>query len=193
MENTERVSAKCCSMILSIAYSVASGLVVDEITLQSWSQQNRRLQLVHGSPTNRIRRAGANCNISIPNSPDIGGSNGWRCPSLRSSTCNVDDTNEIPSDRSNWAPYGSPVRHCIVEQVPEFCKLQFSFLIAGIVIAANFVKATCMTLLLSLPRYRRRTALVTLEDAISTFLERPDETTRGRCLQSALEIEHYFS
>lgn len=126
-------------------------------------------------------------------SPDIGGSNGWRCPSLRSSTCNVDDTNEIPSDRSNWAPYGSPVRHCIVEQVPEFCKLQFSFLIAGIVIAANFVKATCMTLLLSLPRYRRRTALVTLEDAISTFLERPDETTRGRCLQSALEIEHYFS
>ena len=132
----------------------------------------------------------ANTSLPFRSSPDTVPSNGWRCPSHRHATCNAEDQREVPSDRSKWAPYESPVRYCMVEQVQEICKLQFSFLIACIVIGANLVKSTCIAWLLC--RYKKHEALVTLGDAIASLLERPDPTTRGRCLQTKLEIETYF-
>ncbi|OAL04396.1 hypothetical protein IQ06DRAFT_267583 [Phaeosphaeriaceae sp. SRC1lsM3a] len=118
-------------------------------------------------------------------------SNGWRCPSHRNATCNVNDEREVPSDRSKWEPYESPVRYCMIEQVQEICKLQFSFLIAIIVIFSNLVKTGVIGWVLC--RYQSHHALVTLGDAIANFLEYPDRTTRGRCLQSHKQIEVHFN
>lgn len=107
-------------------------------------------------------------------------SNGWRCPSRNVSTCNVNKPVEVPNP-DLWAPYGrdTPVRYCLVERVQEKCKLQFSFSFAVVVIICNFVKACCMAL--SLLRHRKP-GLVTLGDAIASFLDEPDPETKGRCL-----------
>ncbi|KAF2023080.1 hypothetical protein EK21DRAFT_95204 [Setomelanomma holmii] len=100
-------------------------------------------------------------------------------------------TFEIPEDRSKWEPYESPVKYCMVEQVPEICKLQFSFLIVSIVLVANLMKVVCIAWLLF--RHKEYHALVTLGDALASFLERPDPHTFGRCLQSEVQIDRYFN
>jgi len=96
------------------------------------------------------------------------------------------DETIIPINRSAWQPFEVPVAYCTIEQVEEFCKLQFSFTIAIAVIVANFVKAVCMILLLCL--YWDHGALVTIGDAIAAFLEDPDPDTYGRCLHTKRDV-----
>ncbi|KAI4685948.1 uncharacterized protein J4E88_003785 [Alternaria novae-zelandiae] len=96
------------------------------------------------------------------------------------------DETAIPSNRSAWQPFEVPVAYCTIEQVEEFCKLQFSFTIATAVIVANLVKAVCMILLLFL--YWDHGALVTIGDAIAAFLEDPDPETYGRCLHTKRDV-----
>jgi hypothetical protein len=114
-------------------------------------------------------------------------SNGWRCPSHIKNTCDVENEHEVPLDRSLWQPYERPVKHCLIEQVPESCQVQFAFPFAILVIVCNVIKATCMALLLF--KFRKYTPLVTIGDAVASFLEHPDPETRGRCLYSRRLIE----
>jgi hypothetical protein len=103
--------------------------------------------------------------------------------------CNAGDPDnefEIPRRRSAWQPYEAEVLHCMIEQVEEICKLQFSFTIAFVVIGSNFVKAMVMMLLLYL--YWNHGALVTIGDAIAAFLEDPDPETYGRCLLTKRDV-----
>ncbi|KAK4993546.1 hypothetical protein LTR66_005998 [Elasticomyces elasticus] len=123
-----------------------------------------------------------NCEDEFPfrSSPDFYPSNGWRCPSRNVGHCDVQNKLEVP-DPTQWAPYGSPVKYCLAEKVEEHCRLQFSFTIAIAVIICNLIKAVCMALTL---RAQRKPALVTLGDAVASFLEEPDPETEGRCLYS---------
>jgi hypothetical protein len=108
-------------------------------------------------------------------------SNGWRCPSRRVSTCDTTDVAEV-ANVSQWAPYGSPVRYCLVEEVDiQVCRLQFSLPIAEAVLVCNAVKLLCMVFILWRCRGKY---LVTLGDAIASFLQDPDPQTRERCLHS---------
>jgi hypothetical protein len=120
-------------------------------------------------------------------SPDFYPSNGWRCASHAIKQCDVENHFEVPQDRSQWQPYESPIRECVVEQVEEQCQLQFSFVIAIIVIASNVIKALCMAFLLI--KYKSHVALVTLGDALASFLEKPDPETRSRCLHGRQLME----
>jgi hypothetical protein len=126
---------------------------------------------------------------SLPylSTPNFYPSNGWRCNSRQIEKCNVENTNEVPRDKTQWAPYGNPVKYCLVEDVDELCKLQFSFPIAIAVIASNLVKAFCMGL--TLFWYRKHAALVTLGDTIANFLDHPDPNTGGRCLHTRRLME----
>lgn len=130
--------------------------------------------------TNRAR-------LPFFSTPQVYLSNGWRCPSHTIGSCDVDNTYEVPSDRSRWQPFEAPIKYCMVEEVQERCKLQFSFLIAALVVVSNFVKAVCMALTLLM--YRKHLPLVTLGDAISHFLDHPDPETKGQCLFSRNIIE----
>ena len=112
-------------------------------------------------------------------------SNKWRCSS-HGASCNIENRFEVPQNRSTWAPYESLVKYCIVEQVEQFCKLQFSFPIAAIVVVSNFVKAVCILLILLM--CRRHAALATIGDALS-FLDHPDLETIDRCLYSRQDME----
>lgn len=64
----------------------------------------------------------------------------------------------------------------------EQCKLNFSLEIALIVIACKLTKVVCMFFTVW---KRRDSALVTLGDAIESFLETPDSSTRGLCMFSS--------
>jgi hypothetical protein len=73
--------------------------------------------------------ASQNLTITLPvfSEPTQVPSNGWRCRSHRTANCSVADEREVPRDRTQWAPFEEPLRYCIVEQVPEMCKLGIQF------------------------------------------------------------------
>jgi hypothetical protein len=119
-------------------------------------------------------------NLPFISSPSDYPSNGWRCPSRSLTNCTTSNALEVPSP-DNWAPYGSPVKYCLVKDISEHCQLQFSFGFAIAVIICNIIKATCMGLTLW---KHRKPSLVTLGDAIASFLDDPDPETEGRCLHS---------
>lgn len=72
-----------------------------------------------------------------------------------------------------------PVEYCLSKSVEERCRLQFSLVIMGIVIGCNLAKIICMVLTLW---YHKSQPLVTLGDAISSFLDHPDPATKNMCL-----------
>jgi len=71
------------------------------------------------------------------------------------------------------------IDYCLSDPVEERCRLQFSLVIMGIVIGCNVVKTICMVLTLW---YHRSQPLVTLGDALASFLDHPDPTTENMCL-----------
>ncbi|RDW85190.1 hypothetical protein BP6252_02780 [Coleophoma cylindrospora] len=87
---------------------------------------------------------------------------------------------------STWTLSGHKISYCLVEKVVEQCELRFSLVIMLIVIAANAVKAIVM--ILTVWRLREPT-LVTVGDAIASFLNYPDPTTQGFCLSSKDDIQ----
>ena len=70
------------------------------------------------------------------------------------------------------------IRGCKSERVAGKCKVQFSLGIMITVICCNLVKACCMVMAVV---RSREPALVTLGDAIDSFLRIPDPTTMGIC------------
>lgn len=105
----------------------------------------------------------------------------WICSSLTGVA--ICDT--TPVIAKNWTVLGSesyvfyPVQYCLSQPVEEHCRLQLSLVIMFIVIACNVIKALCMVLIL---RHQKSPPLVTLGDAIESFLIHRDDTTGGMCL-----------
>ncbi|KKY24594.1 hypothetical protein UCDDS831_g02388 [Diplodia seriata] len=122
------------------------------------------------------------CLTSIPfhSAPDVFPAWDWQCPPPWQDNCTQVDYDVLES-QPNWAPYGSPARYCLAEVVDEHCRLQFSFAIAGAVIACNIIKTLCMGYIVW--KYRQ-TFLATIGDAIASFLDEPDPETKDRCLYS---------
>lgn len=75
-----------------------------------------------------------------------------------------------------------PIKTCYSELVPPLCKLEYASLLVGIVLVCNAIKTICMVIT-ALKLWRLdNPILVTVGDAASSFLEHPDETTKGYCL-----------
>lgn len=84
-----------------------------------------------------------------------------------------------------WSPFGGQVLYCHAQRTPEHCTLNFSTHLAYVVVSFNLVKVVCMFFILW---RHRKPALVTVGDAIKSFLNRPDITTSGLCLHSAASL-----
>ena len=84
------------------------------------------------------------------------------------------------------SPNNNTIEYCLSQKTPEHCQLQFSVEIMVIVIIANFLKVLCM--LYTIWRVKSPT-LVTIRDAISSFLQSPDHTTIDRCTLSKVGVE----
>ncbi|KAI9040140.1 uncharacterized protein KD926_008584 [Aspergillus affinis] len=75
--------------------------------------------------------------------------------------------------------------HCLIEKAEQRCLLSFSPPIAIAVIICNATKFVCMLLT---ARAKRQDLMLTVGDALASFLTRPDLTTRGRCFLSVAEM-----
>ena len=93
-----------------------------------------------------------------------------------SSQCRLSDILKVAD---NWTIGSDLVDYCLSLRMEENCRLQFSLAILILVIICNFVKAACMTLMV----YQHDPEpLVTLGDAIASFLNEPDLATQGICI-----------
>ncbi|KAG8534322.1 uncharacterized protein KY384_001166 [Bacidia gigantensis] len=71
------------------------------------------------------------------------------------------------------------IKSCLSKPAEEHCSVQFSVVIMSIVIVANAVKAFCMFLIL---QQQRKAPLVTIGDAVQSFLRTNDPETINKCL-----------
>lgn len=85
-----------------------------------------------------------------------------------------------------WNVDGRLISYCMVEEVEEKCKLSFSVGIMIVVIVANATKSAIM--IFTFLRLKGPT-LVTIGDAVASFLEIPDPTTAGLCLSTRKSIK----
>lgn len=93
------------------------------------------------------------------------------------------DLTELAASSYSWniTDYHFPIKYCLSERAQERCRLQFSLRMMVVVIICNIVKVVCMSLTL----WKRKTdPLVTVGDAVASFLEKPDPMTLGMCLSS---------
>lgn len=118
--------------------------------------------------------------------PDIPGkANGpsyaWICTSNPESQPFYDsscDVGKAATQADSWAVLTFPAKYCLSRPILERCKLQFSLWIMIIIIICNAIKTTCMVIM-----WRQdNKSLVTLGDAMASFLRVPDQTTVKNCL-----------
>lgn len=111
----------------------------------------------------------------------------WLCPGDLFDDCST----YLPTVRSqiahnNWTVTERPdraiswkVNYCLAEKGRQLCKLQYSFPLIMLIIGFNLVK-TCILCYMWLGI--RDAPLLTIGDAIASFLHRPDPATQGACL-----------
>ncbi|KAF2175728.1 hypothetical protein K469DRAFT_743214 [Zopfia rhizophila CBS 207.26] len=116
----------------------------------------------------------------------------WMCKDYdREKKCG----NEIPKIKKNpqaWTVNTYPVEYCLSERAPPVCKLQFSATIAILITILNSVKAVIMF-------YTafgvKESPLMTMGDAVASFMENGDPATRNMCLltiEDAKKHKGYF-
>ena len=91
----------------------------------------------------------------------------------------VPDPQNMTFDDFGPYPAAYVVEYCLSKPVEEHCKLQFSLTIMIAVIICNMIKTVCMTIILW---KQDPEPLATLGDAIASFLDQPDITTRRNCI-----------
>lgn len=109
----------------------------------------------------------------------------------------------VKSASDNWRVSGKgynkstespiyPVDYCLSEKSEPRCKVQFALSIAILVTILNFFKAI---LIFYTALGTKENPLMTMGDAVASFLEREDETTKGMCLLSVRDVkthDQYF-
>jgi len=182
-QKLERLTPEACIDAYALGFQSARGsvfVVVDDSVTAGNLNQTGTLVSVAFSVTG----SGQDC-------PDT--TYDWICSSYDfgkpndSSSCAGscgDHTSEISGD---WKPFGNKVKYCLSQRLPEHCKLQFSLHIALLVIILNLLKATVMLILAFGVKER---PLMTMGDAVSSFLQQPDPTTENMCLLSKSDV-HY--
>lgn len=112
-------------------------------------------------------------------------SHNWVCPdSDPDIPCEM--TNGISGykkDVSAWRPLNAkqPIAYCLSESPADACRIESSMQIMWIIVVINFVKVVTM---FCVAQFVRQNPVLTVGDAIASFLEEPDPCTVGMCLKS---------
>lgn len=102
------------------------------------------------------------------------------CWGTRSNLC-FKDIPDIAKQPSGWAPSSLPAMYCHSEMVDENCALNANQPIVIVIIICNLIKLTIITTMVF---WVKGWPIITLGDAIQSFLNDPDPTTEGLCLLS---------
>lgn len=88
---------------------------------------------------------------------------------------------------TSWQPFSQEVLFCLSETIEEHCKLEYSTHLAVLVIVLNAVKAILM---FYLAVGISEAPLMTVGDAVASFLGTPDPSTQGMCLVTKEDIRN---
>ncbi|GME48760.1 uncharacterized protein LTHEOB_7249 [Neofusicoccum parvum] len=92
----------------------------------------------------------------------------------------------IEAHASNWTVYGYRIRYCQSESVDPKCRLNFNLPVLVIVIVFNAIKVVCICFV---ARRMRDQPMITLGDAVASFLRSPDAATKGMCLATRAHFQ----
>ncbi|KAF2650724.1 hypothetical protein K491DRAFT_720511 [Lophiostoma macrostomum CBS 122681] len=90
------------------------------------------------------------------------------------------------NQRENYWNERVPFDYCLSQKVPGHCGIQFSTTIMAVVIVCNIFKLAVMVVILW--KFDRDTTIVTIGDAVQSFIQTPDPTTKDCCLESRRSI-----
>ncbi|KAJ9612192.1 hypothetical protein H2200_003789 [Cladophialophora chaetospira] len=93
--------------------------------------------------------------------------------------------NKVVSVADQWSPYDYRVQYCISELVPERCSYSGNVPIVAVVLICNAVKLVVM---LFVALRLKDHPLITVGDAVESFLNDNDKTTEGLCLLSRKDV-----
>ena len=125
----------------------------------------------------------------------------WLCASTEDTQSQYCDPANMQPKAGNWTVEvgnsSAAVKYCLSEGVANmdsWCELHFGLDLMIAVCVMNGLKAICIlyTLVWHLRwhgPFRKDDHLVTVGDAVASFLEKPDEYTRGRCMLSAQDFQ----
>lgn len=115
---------------------------------------------------------------------------------LRDWVCNDDDlscdissrTKALRSDPASWHPGDTQltIAYCLSEQLPEKCKVQSSLHLAIVVILLSLMKAMIM---LGLAFRVKESPIMTIGDAVASYLWRSDRLMENMCIVSKKDIK----
>jgi len=88
---------------------------------------------------------------------------------------------QLKSKPSSWTPFSSTIDYCLSERMEQRCTLNFSIHLGIIVILCNALK---LIIMLCSATILRHNPLLTIGDAMSSFLREPDDGTLHMCLKS---------
>lgn len=90
---------------------------------------------------------------------------------------------------TNWRPLGSNsiIGYCLSERVPGSCRVQSSLYIMLIVITLNAAKTILM---LYIANRVKDMPLMTIGDAIVSYVQNPDPLTERMCLASYKSVDN---
>lgn len=98
----------------------------------------------------------------------------------------------------NWTVVAHPdtensttlrVKKCLSEESPEHCRLQYSLELTVVVIAFNAIKT--LILIYVVVGSAVENPILTIGDAVASYIRRPDRATQGRCLVPRRFMEVY--
>ncbi|GME48433.1 hypothetical protein GTA08_BOTSDO06373 [Neofusicoccum parvum] len=88
-----------------------------------------------------------------------------------------------------WNVYGFDIDHCLSERVDSQCTLNVAVDLLFVVIACNLIILVAVTVMLVTIK---ETLLITIGDALSSFIINTDESTMGMCLLGQDEQSLHF-
>jgi hypothetical protein len=122
---------------------------------------------------------------STPLYPCVDDPFGWICGDQDLQVCNGPTCNLDSLDPTNWTPWGAKVEYCLTEHLESRCRVQFVPPLAYVVIFFNIAKAG---ILLYAYFSIKENPLMTMGDAVASFLLREDESTKDLCLMSKEDV-----
>lgn len=112
----------------------------------------------------------------------------WLCP--KQGSYNTQDCrNFVPDIRAqiaegNWTVHTHHVDYCLAEVAAPHCKLQYSLPLMIVVVTFIAIKATAICYV----SFTKDVPILTVGDAVSSFINKPDKLARGQCLISMTEV-----
>lgn len=102
------------------------------------------------------------------------------------SLIDYDCSTSIALANDTWLIGDREVGYCLSQAVEDRCRLQFAVPIMIVVICSNVLKLACMVFTIW---HCKESTFVTLGDAVSGFLEKPDPYTAGMCIATKKDFQ----